>query len=386
MFKNIHYREEIYNYTVSADDPNDFSDYYMSQELKSLPILVLNEPERGKNGVYSYMVYNEENGLWEINKEEAFSFIKEHVVKNSIKVLEEKYCKGAISRGFFEESKKILSAKRFASSFLRNYSRIVTKDELNPYSELLCLKNNVIDLKTKKLLDFDKKYLMTEKLNLNYCDYKTNSKEISEFFQMFHNNELEYIQKVMGHGLLGEQVSNQVNVFYSKKDYNKDMIIDLIYKTSPNSYRGTKEFFINDREVSKSRVLRRRTIVLEIPNKTLEYTLPKIIGNRIVPISEPHRHGTTINPISSIYAISNTIPRTNLKAESGVNRFTIIKVRNNNIDSTCVNNVDFLQELLSWRIHGAYTILNNPSSMEYSNTPNSIKSHNKKIQESILNS
>ncbi len=150
--------------------------------------------------------YNEAEGIWEKNGRE--------VIKSEIEYLLGKYCKIGLLNEVFDKIKR---------------QTAISREEFdNIPVDMLCLKNGIINVKTKELIPFSPKYFFKTKLNISYVVAADCPKIKSFLEEVLYPDDIPTIQEWFGFHLYKKHFIKKVLLAFGEKDTGKTIFLKLL--------------------------------------------------------------------------------------------------------------------------------------------------------------
>jgi len=135
----------------------------------------------------------------------------------------QEYCRMKIGKLFTTNFCNQVIAKIEADTFINEEDFFVNEDV-----DLVPVRNGILNIKTKELLDFDPKYRFFNKLDVDY-DKNTYDKTFDEFFKgIVLEKDVKLIQEIFGYALHREYFIHKAFMFNGKGRNGKGVTLNLL--------------------------------------------------------------------------------------------------------------------------------------------------------------
>lgn len=157
-------------------------------------------------GSKSETMYAYQGGVWKPNGREIVQSLIEDIINS--------YSKNYIVNEITNKIKRLT---------------VIKPEEFNTTpTGLICLKNGVLNLKTKELEEHNPKYYFKRKIDINY-NPKNKCPEINKFFeQTFYPEDLPTIQEWIGFQLFNNYFIKKAVILFGEKDTGKTIFLKLL--------------------------------------------------------------------------------------------------------------------------------------------------------------
>lgn len=276
-------------------------------------------------------------------------------------------------------------------------------DELNrklphhlPISEC-----NKIDLRTGKISSLSRKDRFTFACPVKYT--KERPKELMDMLKAIacgKEDELKYIQKMLGYGLTGHIDSRVYFILYGKGCNGKTVLLNLMSKILCDQYQAvSKCVFINSNtsktggsEVLQLKDCRMATFSETNANDELNESIIKMIsGNDQITARGLYKDPMTFIPMCKLILCTNFKPDFNANDKANVDRVRLVPLNARFVENPSkqneykrINGIDklietkYLNEFFSWCVDGAIEYYNEP---EFNPVGEMLEAQNEYIRE-----
>lgn len=321
-----------------------------------------------------WLVYAPKSGVW--------CAVDEEVVVNLISEVVESWCYSAMLTGDETFTKKVdlLCHRRALRHIFGHLSPLLalSADDFDADPDLLCVRNGVVDLRTRKLMPHDPKYRMTQQTKVAYREGAVHSAWI-KVLEALHAPECSWIQRWLGCALTGHQPRDReasIPILSGKGSNGKSVLLTGVVRAmGAYACESSQDLLMpKDRSAFKHAAVglkgRRFVVVEELPDGLLSGNAVKMLACTPTMVAEakyqmPFEFKTT----HSLMVTTNNKPRLD-EGTDGVNRRLAMvpfpywyvdspKPGTNErlIDDSLVDAVETeeVQEaVLAWLVEGAY--------------------------------
>ena len=242
---------------------------------------------------------------------------------------------------------------------------------------------NKIDLRTGKISPLTKKDKFTFACPVKYT--KDRPEELMNMLRTIACNkddELQYIQKILGYGLTGHIDSRVYFILFGKGCNGKTVLLNLMSKILVNQYQSvSKCVFINSNtgktggsEVLQLKDCRMATFSETNANDELNEAIIKMIsGNDPITARGLYKDPMTFVPICKLILCTNFKPDFNANDKANVDRVRLVPLNARFVETPSkqneykrINGIDklieskYLNEFFSWCVDGAIEYYKNP--------------------------
>lgn len=189
----------------------------------------------------------------------------------------------------------------------------IKKEKFDSVATSIVAKNGVIDLKNGALTSFDHKLLATKRSTVTYEGVtKTPTGALQQALSIVGNEEQRFLQRFMGAGLIGRQVSQKMTVLYGTGANGKSTLAHAIARVMPSASNISSSFF---EEISTKRhrdftpLTSAFAVCEELPKEKLSSsTIKASVGSGVAISEKKFKDEVALTLKADILVCSNVLP------------------------------------------------------------------------------
>lgn len=321
-----------------------------------------------------WLVYAPERGIWRVVDEES--------VINLISRVVESWCSSAVLSGEETFAKKVdrLCHRASLRHILGHLSPMLAlcADDFDADLDLLCVRNGVVDLRTRKLMPHDPRYRMTRRAAVAYREGATHE-SWTEVLEALNPPERSWSQQWFGCALTGHQPRDReasIPILSGVGSNGKSVLIAGVKNAMGDYACGASQDLLmpKDRSAFKHAAValkgRRFVVVEELPDGVLSGNAVKMLACTPTMMAEAkYQMEFEFKTTHSLMVTTNTQPRVD-EGTDGVNRrLAMLPFPYHYVDSPkpgtderliddslvdAVETEEVQEAILAWMIEGAY--------------------------------